>query len=226
MGGIILEFESKVKEVNEYFSFISTTTPLKREFDKSKIVKVSEIVHNVLKANLFLLLYNLIEASFKNSLENFCIKITDDKLKYKSVIPEIRKIWIDKQYKNFESTCVIPREIQKSEFLMNKIDNIAQDIINIEFDNELSGNVTTKQIKDLTTQYGLQSNEILEKEANSLFIIKNKRNNLAHGNESFSECGRDYTLEKLKEIKDESVDYMRFILTHIKTFIDDEQYKI
>lgn len=85
-------------------------------------------------------------------------------------------------HKNFESRCVIPREMQKSEFLMNKINNIAQ------------------------------------------VIIKNKRNNLAHGNESFSECGRDYTLENLEEIKDESVEYMRFILTHIKEFIKDKKY--
>jgi len=225
MEGIILEFESKVKEIDEYFSFISTTTHLERDFDETKIVKVSKTVQDVLKANLFLLLYNLVESSFKKSLESICIQITNDEITYVKVVPEIRKIWINKQYKNFESTCVIPREMQKSEFLMNKIDNIAEDIIDIKFDNELSGNVTTKQIKDLTTQYGLQSNEILEKEAKSLFIIKNKRNNLAHGNESFSECGRDYTLEKLEELKDESVDYMRFILGQIKAFIDDKQYQ-
>ena len=224
MEGIILEFESKVKEINEYFLFISTTTHLERDFDETKIVKVSKTVQDILKANLFLLLYNLVESSFKKSLESICIQITNDEITYVKVVPEIRKIWINKQYKNFESTCVIPREMQKSEFLMNKIDDIAQDIIKIQFDNELSGNVTTKQIKDLTTQYGLQSNEILEKEANSLFIIKNKRNNLAHGNESFSECGRDYTLEKLEEIKDESINYMKFILTHIKKFIEDKKY--
>ena len=224
MEGIILEFESKVNEIDEYFLFISTTTHLERDFDETKIVKVSKTVQDVLKANLFLLLYNLVESSFKKSLESICIQITNDEITYIKVIPEIRKIWINKQYKNFESTCVIPREMKKSEFIMDKIDNIAQDIIDIKFDNELSGNVTTKQIKDLITQYGLQSNEILEKAANSLFIIKTKRNNLAHGNESFSECGRDYTLEKLEEIKNESVEYMRFILSHIKEFLENKKY--
>ena len=226
MEVIILEFELKVKEINEYFLFILNTTHLERDFDETKIVKVSKTVQDVLKANLFLLLYNLVESSFKKSLESICLNITNEEITYVKVIPEIRKMWINKQYKNFESTCVIPREMKKSEFIMDKIDNIAQDIIDIKFDNELSGNVTTKHIKDLTMQYGLQSNEILEKEATSLFIIKNKRNNLAHGNESFSECGRDYTLGKLEEIKIESVDYMRFILTHIKEFVVTKQYMI
>ena len=224
MDIVISEFEEKANEIDEYFSFVQRTTYLRGFSSATDTIQIPQTVHNILKSNLFLLLYNLVESSFKKSLESICLNITNDEITYIRVIPEIRKIWINKQYKNFESTCVIPREMQKSEFLMNKINNIAQDIINIEFDNELSGNVTTKQIKDLTTEYGLQSDEILEKEANSLFIIKNKRNNLAHGNESFSECGRDYTLEKLEKIKDESVDYMRFILTHIKEFIKDKKY--
>jgi len=226
MDAVILEFEEKSNEIDEYFSFVQRTTHLRGFLNTTDTIQVSQTVHNILKSNLFLLLYNLVESSFKKSLESICIQITSDRITYINVIPEIRKIWISKQYKNFESACVIPRNMQKSEFLMNKIDNITQDIINIEFDNELSGNVTTTQIRDLTTQYGLQSDEILDMEATSLFIIRNKRNNLAHGNESFSECGRDYTLEKLEEIKNESIEYMRFILSHIKIFIEDKQYKL
>ena len=226
MDAVILEFEEKSNEINEYFSFVRRTTHLRGFSTQTDAIQVSQTVHSILKSNLFLLLYNLVESSFKKSLESICIQITSDKIAYINVIPEIRKIWINKQYKNFESACVIPRDMQKSEFIMNKIDDIAQDIINIEFDNELSGNVTTKQIRELTTQYGLQSNEILDKETTSLFIIKNKRNNLAHGNESFNECGRDYTLEKLEEIKNESIEYMRFILTHIKKFIENKEYKL
>ncbi len=225
MNLVILEFEEKVDEINEYFSFIERTTHLRLNINED-MIQVSQTVHNILKSNLFLLLYNLVESSFKKSLESICIQITSDRISYITVIPEIRKIWINKQYKNFESACVIPRDMQKSEFLMNKIDDIAQDTINIEFDNELSGNVTTKQIRELTIQYGLQSDEILDREANSLFIIKNKRNDLAHGNESFSECGRNYTLEILEEIKNESVEYMRFILSNIKIFIENKQYKL
>jgi len=226
MEGIILEFESKVNEIDEYFNFVTKTTPIRGFSSDLEKIEVSSTIHNILKANLFLLLYNLIESSFKKALENICIQITNDEITYIDVIPEIRKIWITKQYKNFESGCVIPREVQKSEFIMNKIDDIAQDIISIEFDNKLSGNVTTSQIQKLTIQYGLQSEEISNREATSLYVIKNKRNNLAHGNESFSECGRGKTVEELKDIQIESIDYMRFILTNIQAFLTNKKYKL
>lgn len=226
MEFIILEFEEKIREINEYFNFVQTTTHLTREFDETRTIVVSETVHHVLKSNLFLLLYNLIESSFKNSLEKICTEITADELMYQNVVPQIKQMWINTKYKNFDETCAIPREIQKSKFVMNKIDTIAQDIVNIRFDSKLSGNVTPEIIKKSIKEYGLETHQISEQNSSSLFIIKDKRNNLAHGNESFSECGRNYTLLKLDEIKNESTNYMRFILTHIKIFIEDKKYKL
>ncbi len=226
MEFIIIEFEKKVQEINEYFNFVQTTTHLARDFDPRKIIFVSESVHHVLKSNLFLLLYNLIESSFRNSLEKICIAITSEELSYQNLIPQIKQMWINKEYKSFGDTCPIPRETLKSEFVMNKIDMIAQEIININFNNELSGNVTPSIIKKSIEEYGLKTNHIPKENESSLFIIKDKRNNLAHGNESFSECGRNYSILKLGEIKNESIEYMRYILTHIKTFIENKHYKI
>ncbi|MDQ7047819.1 MAG: MAE_28990/MAE_18760 family HEPN-like nuclease [Sulfurovum sp.] len=220
MEVIILEFEGKTEEINEYFSFVRTTTHLRLNLGED-MIEVSETVHQVLKSNLFLLLYNVVESSFKNALEKICIEISNDELKYKDVISEIKKMWINKEYKNFNEKCDIPRDTSKSEFLMNKIDTITQDIVNIRFTNQLSGNVTPVIIKESINEYGLETHDI--ENPSSLFIIKNKRNNLAHGNEIFSECGREYTLLRLEEIKNESVDYMRFILEHIKDFIDEKK---
>jgi len=224
MDSIILEFESKVEEIEEYFSFIRTTTSLEREPDETRTVIVSMTVFNVLKANLFLLLYNLIEASFRDSLENICINITDNCLKYKNVISEIKKLWITKKYKNFEQQCSIPRDISKAEFMMDKIDTIAEDIISVNYNNQLSGNVTPNVIKESIDEYGLSINDS-DIEKSALFIIKNKRNNLAHGNETFSECGSRYTTQRLEDIKNESIEYMRFILENIQSFIINQEYK-
>ncbi len=224
MQSIILEFEEKVEEINEYFDFVQTTTHLTRDFDPTKTVIISESVHYILKSNLFLLLYNLIESSFRNSLEKICIEITSEELSYQNLIPQIKQMWINKEYKNFGDNYHI-RGTQKSEFVMNKIDTIAQEIVRINFDDKLSGNVTPKIIKESIIEYGLAIHQIPAENEPSLFTIKNKRNNLAHGNESFSECGRGYTLSELDEIKNKSTEYMKFILTHIKTFIDNKQYK-
>ena len=234
MQSIILDFESKVEEIEEYFKFIETTTHLERDFDITKIVKVSETVYDVLKANIFLLLYNLIESSFKNALEKICIEITNEKLTYKEVIPEIKRLWLEKNYKNFENIR-IPKNIKKSEHIMKIIDEITEDIIEINFyideqkrkNDDISGNVDAREINRINQKYGaklLSQPENIDREA--LLTVKTQRNNLAHGDETFRECGRDYTLEKLEDIKNESIEYMRFILSHIKIFIEDKQYKL
>jgi hypothetical protein len=226
---VISEFEVKVEEISEYFSFIEKTTHLRLN-DNRELIQVSKRVHNVLKANLFLLLYNLVESSFKNSLEKICINITNDTLKYKDVIPEIKKMWIEKEYKNFDSL----KNIKKSEFIMNKIENIANDIVKIEFyrneektkNDDISGNVDAREIKKINEKYGAKLNTTPNINTNSLLTVKTKRNNLAHGNETFSECGENYVMSDLKIMKKESIDYMRFILTHIQFFINNKQYKI
>ena len=226
---VISEFEAKVQEISEYFSFIEKTTHL-RLHDNRGMVQVSKTVHNVLKANLFLLLYNLVESSFKNSLEKICINITNETLKYKDVIPEIKKMWIEKEYKNFDGL----KNIKKSEFIMNKIENIANDIVKIEFyrneektkNDDISGNLDAREMKRINEKYGAKLDTVLNMDANSLLTVKTKRNNLAHGNEIFSECGENYTINELREIEKESIKYMRFILNHIKIFITNKQYKL
>jgi hypothetical protein len=233
MESVILDFESKVKEIEEYSSFIETTTHLEREFDKSKIVKVSETVHNVLKANLFLLLYNLIESSFKNALEKICIQITMDRLKYQDVISEIKRMWIEKKYKNFENF-EIPKGVKKSKFIMDKIDNIAEDIIEIEFysddkkkkNDEISGNIDAREINRINEKYGAKLINKPNLDTISLLTVKTQRNNLAHGDETFNKCGRNYTISDLKKIEEESIEYMRFILSHIQKYIDNKQYSL
>jgi len=232
MNSIILEFESRVQEIDEYFSFITTTTALEREFDRTKTVKVSQTVQNVLKANLFLLLYNLIESSFKNALEKICIDITNDNLTYQEVIPEIKRLWLEKRYKNFENM-KIPKNTKKSEYIVNIIDNITEDIIEIKFytdekkrkNDDISGNIDARAIEEINKKYGAKLIDKPNIQTQPLLTIKSQRNNLAHGDESFNKCGEDYSISELEYIKNESLNYIKWILTHIKEFLEDKKYK-
>jgi hypothetical protein len=233
MQTIILEFNSNEEEINEYFRFVKTTTHLAQDFNVNQNIRVSKTVHNILKANLFLLLYNLIESSFADALEKICINITEENIKYKNVIPEIKKMWIQKRYKNFENI-EIPKNTQKSEFIMNKISDIAEDIIKIEFytdtekkkNNDISGNVDAREINKINERYGAKLNNNPNIDTNAMLIVKNKRNVLTHGDESFSVCGANYTLNDLEAIKDDSLKYMKFILTHIEDFIKKQKYRL
>ena len=55
-------------------------------------------------------------------------------------------------------------------------------------------------------------------------MIKNKRNDLAHGNKSFAEIGRDITVEELLTIKEEVIAYLEQILNNINQYITRQDY--
>ena len=55
-------------------------------------------------------------------------------------------------------------------------------------------------------------------------IIKSKRNDLAHGNKSFGEVGRDVSIRELIQYKNETIEYMRAILQNIEEYLTDQQY--
>ena len=54
--------------------------------------------------------------------------------------------------------------------------------------------------------------------------VKNERNNLAHGTVSFVECGRNYSIDDLTRIKDETEHFLENILVGIKDYYDNRLY--
>lgn len=59
-----------------------------------------------------------------------------------------------------------------------------------------------------------------------LRTVKTKRNNLAHGYESFGDCAQDMTLNDLEHIKDEVLCFVKGILGGMKNYYDNQQYLI
>jgi hypothetical protein len=173
----------------------------------------------VLKANLFLLLYNLSESSIRQSLSEIYDTISKEKLKYSEVIDEIKMIWIYEKHRNFKNI--------GTENIFSVINNLVNDIIDIKFDSEknISGNVDGRKIKEFSEKYGFSN--IVHKnayEGKKLHQVKTQRNNLAHGFISFSECGRNYTISDLRVIKHQVIIYLRRILKNVKKYLDNKKY--
>ena len=59
-----------------------------------------------------------------------------------------------------------------------------------------------------------------------LETVKDRRNDLAHGTLSFAECGRDYSIEDLNDIKAETVLFLKGLLQGMKQYYDEKQYKL
>lgn len=226
MISVLLDFEKRVDEINVYFLLLANIEEKDAVlfFPHKRTHKYQP--HNVelikiLKANLFLLLYNLSESSIKQSLAEIYEQISNEQLKYEEVIDEIKKIWIDERHNNFKN--------KGTDNIFRAISILAEEIIEIRFDSEkvISGNIDGRKIKEFAVKHGFSSSVHKNaKDGVKLHQVKTQRNNLAHGHVSFAECGRNYTIGDLREIKHQVIIYLRRILKNIEKYLDDKNYAI
>ena len=102
MEELIRDYNERKQEIECYYKF------LRKISSKSYILKNTRTKRNdcfddriikALKANTFLLLYNLIESTIDKAVEYLCVKITDSNTKYNDVIEEIQNQWSKVQVK-------------------------------------------------------------------------------------------------------------------------------
>lgn len=227
---VITNFEKRVKEVELYYNFMSEVIVNRASlFYKNGsgdiTEKISSDIHRILKANLFLLLYNLVESSFKEALVRLSEEINDKNLLYKDSIPEIRKLWMECEKDYFS---INPNNIKKIEYFYNMIEDIREEVLSVPNTLkgiDLSGNVDARKIRECMIRYGIPMvNDEEGSNGEKLLVVKNRRNNLAHGDDSFVECGREFSPEDLDEIKNDVIVYMRGVLNTLQEKFVEEYY--
>jgi hypothetical protein len=222
MNTVFLDFNTRAKEVNDYFIFLESlekqTTKLAL-FDtrgKYQIQSLDPELAKTLKANGFLLLYNLVESTMRNAIEAIFDEFKNQAISFDQLKPEIKMIVLQNLKKRS------PKKIHL------QINQISTDIITATFERQelFSGNVDARLIKEIAEKYGFsyQTEFAKTKNGQNLVVIKHNRIDLAHGLKSFEDVGRDKTIEELLEIKDEVIEYLRQILENIKTYLDNQEY--
>ena len=215
------EYQKRLHEVDLYFDTLqlldkgTCTIKCVNILGEEEMKEVDTELSTILKANGFLLLYNLIEATIKNSIDAVLNSIHTSTVTYRDLSDNLKKIWIKQESKsingekNFEKVMAIAKAI-----LDNEILSFERDCINI------SGNIDAQKIREILKQFG--GNEISD--GRDLKTIKDKRNNLAHGEFTFSEIGRDYTVRDLIDYKNETKDYLLNVLDEMQDYIGNQKY--
>ena len=206
MESVIDIFNERKEEVNVYFNYI-----------KNSQDNVEHTVNKILKSNLILMLYNLVESSIANSIEEIHTSINSRGNNFDELNDKI-KLLLLKQLKNTSFSRIT-----------NNINGIAKAVILEGFSkNKISnGNIDNDEISKISNKYGFSNRTTYEKTKSGACLkeIKNKRNDLAHGTFSFTDVGKDYSVEDLESKKEETINYLEDILDNIKVFIADEKYK-
>ena len=222
MENVLLDFNKRAKDVDDYFIFLdslekqTTQLALLDTTGKYKIQSLDPELAKTLKANGFLLLYNLVESTIRNVIEAIFEEFKNKSISFDQLKPEIKLIVLQ----NLKNRS--PKKIYLT------INQLSTDIITATFEREelFSGNVDARLIKEIADKYGFSYQTDFAKTRNgqNLVVIKSNRNDLAHGIKSFEEVGGYQTLEELLEMKEEVIEYLTQILENVKTYLDNEEY--
>lgn len=91
----------------------------------------------------------------------------------------------------------------------------------------ISGSLDYRKIQEVFSKHGCLLNDSKrEIIAPSFLAVKNKRNMLAHGNLSFSDCGSRYLISELLLFKQHIVDYMQEVVNKTHDYIARRAYKM
>jgi MAE_28990/MAE_18760-like HEPN len=196
----------------------------------------------ILKSNTILLFYNLIEGTINSIMNEYFSALNNTGASYKELKPPIKKIWLKYKHRSFGVGTK-----KEDEYILNAIENILDEIVQIDpkeiEDSELgtrfihnyeaysketnskdiSGNLDARKIKLIFNLYGLPE---INSSCDSMVKIKNKRNSLAHGNETFSQVGSNFSIDDLFKMKVEITNFLENLIHDVENFVTHEEYKI
>ena len=245
MNDLLLDFNKKVREINHYFRLVKFLDD-KQHIDGFRITTEQQAT---LKANCYLLLYNLVESSISEGLDAIFSDINQQNVTFEQLNNNYKQILLNYKF-NLVKLSKNKGDIRSKKVFDNDFSEILSDLsvfkilnynerkkINdddiivvssnyksylktLGINSEVSGNLDAKKIRELANDYGF----IVPEKCDELLTIKNFRNQLAHGEKTFSEIGREKSVVELITINTKVVRYLRTVLKGISCFIDEKSY--
>lgn len=211
------DFIERRREVRRYLQFVQRLDA-KRIRLVDDVLNVGAFEHSeeqellkTLKANLFLLLYNLVEATVKNAIEAIFDRLSRESVSFDVCRNELKKVVL----KNLRT-----HNVDK---IQTKLVSIAQHVVTETFRKEqlFSGNVDAREIRDTAKKFGF-ANPITD--GNELLTVKSNRNDLAHGDKTFSAVGADYDVPRLRKIAIDVFRYLAEFIENIESYLQAKSY--
>lgn len=182
---------------------------------------------NILKSNVSLMMYNLIEFTVANLMECIYEKIKVNNLSYSDVNNLIKRLWTKTILKaandpnaNFNTF------VKKNEEIINKI--ISNAVIELKSRDTLpAGNLDGITIKETFENHGIIVNtSSLYYRPDILDSIKEKRNKLAHGTVSFVEALRDDSVSDIANNEEFIANFLEEIIAEVSQYLTNECYRV
>lgn len=211
------DFATRSEEVTRYFRFLQAfddrrVTFVEADADAGTFSPLEQgALFKTLKANGFLLLYNLVESTSKNAIEAIFDEFKSQGVSFDHCSDEVRKI-ILANLKRHNVETILPN-----------LSKISVDVVVATFSKTrlFDGNVDARHLRKVAENYGFRKPR---GKSDELLTVKSNRNDLAHGNKSFADVGRDYDVDRLEKIRAEVVAFLEEFLVNVAEYITSRSY--
>jgi len=219
-------YETRKKEVELCYSVLLDLYLDEQPNGKTMIIDKThtERFAPILKSNILLMLYNLVEACVTSGFVEIYDSIKDNGLAYKDLIESIRNIWSNYEIgKTRTSTSTQTTYERKVRDIIATV--ISDSSIALTKDAlAISGNLDAKEIRRLLAGHSISISDKTDKF--NMLLVKNKRNDLAHGLDSFADSARDITIKQLADIKEEVLNFIGEVITCMTLYYNGQLYRV
>lgn len=226
-------FQKRSDEVDRYFQFLSSiasfrATSLARTDavgDGTELMILPDVISRelvkTLRANGYLLLYNLVESTMTNAVDAIHRCFEEEECDFGLLSGALKKIVLE----NFKHVIG-----HGSSEVLEATHPIQISVTKLGYNKEklFSGNLDAREIRRTATRYGFTiagHDTAVSRDGAGLKAIKDTRNSLAHGKISFEECGHDTSLDGLMAISAETKVYLDAVLRGIEQFVNERSYR-
>ena len=194
----------------------------------SQVPEVS-CVSSVIRSNVKIMIYNIIEFSVASLLQAIYDRIQNEKCGYAEVSEQLRTIWRQTRLHKLQDPAANNNTVERisKELLDDAITNTA-----LCFETRktiVGGNLESDNICELFRKHGVSLHSSLLSIGNrykgELKDIKNRRNDLAHGSLSFTEAGSQVTTSELTAIVNHVDSFLMQLHEEVITYLDAKEYR-
>ncbi|MEX5890928.1 MAE_28990/MAE_18760 family HEPN-like nuclease [Providencia vermicola] len=216
------DFDNRLGEILAYLDLLRFLENAGAEVfssDKSTSFSITSDTRKTLKGSVYILLYNLIESTMREAICFIHDTIYEKNIPFDDLKKDL-KIEILKRIKH--------DSIKIDNIILNLSKGISCGISQGTFNRKklFSGNIDSKEINEKSKIYGFSTSTEYEhtKHGKQLSTVKQHRNDLAHGNFSFSEIGKNVSYQELENTSLEVIAYLDAIAKNIENYIQNDGY--
>jgi hypothetical protein len=220
MDFLLQDLNNRKREIEEYLKLITFLDSSKKITNQDgNNFKTTSLLVKTIKGSIYLLLYNLVESTMREAI----VAIHDDITASNSAFDDLRQ------------------ELQKKIILRAKQDGIAVEALQMSLSDDISinfhratlrkktlfsGNIDREKIKAVAQTYGFSHDTTysLTSHGEQLDTVKQHRNDLAHGNKTFSGIGSEKSAQELQVFSEKVIAYIYAIFDNISDSLEHKKY--